>query len=75
MLYEVITIAKGGADRAKVRDYLVTVNAAKPYMGIGGKTVFDAKGDCEKPAFRITSYNVCYTKLLRSPCRPSSCCS
>lgn len=44
-------IAKGGADRAKVRDYLVTFNASKPYMGIGGKTVFDAKGDCEKPAF------------------------
>ncbi len=44
-------ILKGGADRAKVRDYLAGFTAARPYMGIGGKTVFDAKGDCEKPAF------------------------
>ena len=44
-------IAKGGADREKVREAMAGFNASNPYMGIGGKTVFDEKGDCEKPAF------------------------
>ncbi|EPR42805.1 ABC transporter substrate binding protein precursor [Desulfovibrio sp. X2] len=44
-------IAKAGPDRAKIRDYIAGINAEHPYMGIGGKTVFDAKGDCQKPAF------------------------
>jgi branched-chain amino acid transport system substrate-binding protein len=45
-------IAKVGPDRAKIRDYLASINAKdKAYKGITGLIYFDAKGDCVKPAY------------------------
>ncbi|GFK94269.1 Leucine-, isoleucine-, valine-, threonine-, and alanine-binding protein [Fundidesulfovibrio magnetotacticus] len=45
-------ISKVGADRAKVREYLASMNSKeKGYKGITGLTFFNDKGDCEKPAF------------------------
>jgi len=45
-------IAKAGPDRAKIRDYLASMDSKdKAYKGITGLTYFDAKGDTVKPAF------------------------
>ncbi|MGE4297630.1 MAG: ABC transporter substrate-binding protein [Desulfovibrionaceae bacterium] len=45
-------IGSVGADRAKVQAYLAAMTSAdKGYMGVGGNTFFDAKGDCKKNAF------------------------
>jgi len=45
-------IAKVGADRAKIRDYLAAMDSPeKGYKGITGLTYFDKNGDCQKPAF------------------------
>jgi len=45
-------VAKVGPDRAKIRDYLASMDSKdKAYKGITGLTYFDAKGDCVKPAF------------------------
>jgi branched-chain amino acid transport system substrate-binding protein len=45
-------ISKVGPDRAKIRDYLASVNSKeKAYKGITGLIYFDAKGDCVKPAY------------------------
>jgi len=45
-------IAKAGPDRAKIRDYLASMDSKdKGYQGVTGVTYFDAKGDCVKPAF------------------------
>ncbi|MFZ5811439.1 MAG: ABC transporter substrate-binding protein [Thermodesulfobacteriota bacterium] len=45
-------IAKVGADRAKIRDYLAGINTAdKGYKGVTGVNYFDENGDCLKPAF------------------------
>jgi len=45
-------IAEAGADRAKIRDYLATINSPEnAYQGIAGSTYFNDKGDTLKPAF------------------------
>lgn len=45
-------ISKVGPDRAKIREYLASINSKeKAYKGITGLTYFNDKGDCEKPAF------------------------
>jgi len=45
-------VAKVGADRAKVRDYMAAMNTPeKGYKGITGLTYFDEHGDAQKPAF------------------------
>ena len=45
-------ISKVGPDRAKVREYLVSLNSKeKAYKGITGLTYFNEKGDCVKPAY------------------------
>jgi len=45
-------IAKAGPDRAKIRDYLASMDSVeKGYKGITGLTYFDKNGDCQKPAF------------------------
>lgn len=45
-------ISKVGPDRAKIRDYLASINSKeKAYKGITGLTYFDANGDCQKPAY------------------------
>jgi branched-chain amino acid transport system substrate-binding protein len=45
-------IAKVGPDRAKIRDYLASLNSPdKGYKGVTGNNYFDASGDCQKPAF------------------------
>ncbi|MBG0775424.1 MAG: ABC transporter substrate-binding protein [Desulfovibrionaceae bacterium] len=51
-------IAAVGPDRAKVRDYLASIDGPeKGYKGITGNTYFDANGDCQKPAFVKTVRN------------------
>ena len=40
------------------------VRGSDKALKVGAKTVEEWLG---KPSFRITSYNVCYTKLLRKP--------
>ena len=63
MLYEVITALTQQVDMA----------AQQLCQGIGGQfllgpgTVGQAGADAQADAPRITSYNVCYTKLLRHP--------
>ena len=45
-------IAKVGADRTKIRDYLASLNSPeKGYKGVTGVNYFDANGDCLKPAY------------------------
>jgi branched-chain amino acid transport system substrate-binding protein len=45
-------IAKVGADRTKIRDYLAGLTTPeKGYKGITGNNYFDASGDCLKPAY------------------------
>lgn len=45
-------IAEAGADRAKVREYLASINSPEnAYEGIAGLTYFNDKGDTLKPAF------------------------
>ena len=45
-------IAKVGPDRAKIRDYLASIDSKeKAYKGITGLTCFDKSGDCFKPAY------------------------
>jgi branched-chain amino acid transport system substrate-binding protein len=45
-------IAEAGADRAKVREYIATINSPEnAYEGIAGLTYFNDKGDTLKPAF------------------------
>ena len=67
MLYEVITQAELGKD-------VVAFNApgfAGPTQSkghhVGNYTIFEKFNAINyiKPPYRITSYNVCYTKLLR----------
>ncbi len=44
-------IAKAGADRTKIRDYLAGMDSPeKGYKGVTGVNYFDASGDCQKPA-------------------------
>ena len=55
-------------DPGKIRDALASM---KGFAGVTGTFTMDANGDPVKSAVilqirRITSYNVCYTKLLRS---------
>jgi branched-chain amino acid transport system substrate-binding protein len=39
-------------DREKVREYLAGLNSVEnAYVGVTGKTYFDANGDCLKAAF------------------------
>lgn len=45
-------IGKVGPDRAKIREYLASINSKeKAYKGITGLTYFNEKGDTTKPAF------------------------
>jgi branched-chain amino acid transport system substrate-binding protein len=45
-------IAKVGADRAKIREYLAGIDSPeKGYKGVTGVNYFDANGDCLKPAY------------------------
>lgn len=45
-------VAKVGPDRAKVRDYLASINSKdKAYNGVTGANYFDAHGDSSKPLF------------------------
>ncbi|MFP5223347.1 MAG: ABC transporter substrate-binding protein [Acidobacteriota bacterium] len=45
-------VSKVGADRAKIREYLASINTKeKAYKGITGLTYFNEKGDCVKPAY------------------------
>ncbi|MBF0344247.1 MAG: ABC transporter substrate-binding protein [Nitrospirae bacterium] len=45
-------IAKAGANRQKIRQYMVAINSPeKAYKGVTGSTYFDKYGDCLKPAF------------------------
>ncbi|KHK04288.1 ABC transporter substrate-binding protein [Desulfovibrio sp. TomC] len=45
-------IAKAGADRTKIRDYLAGLSSPeKGYKGVTGVNYFDANGDCLKPAY------------------------
>lgn len=45
-------IAEAGADRAKIRDYIASINSPEnAYQGIAGSTYFNDKGDTLKPAF------------------------
>jgi branched-chain amino acid transport system substrate-binding protein len=45
-------VAKAGADRLKVRDYLASVNSKdKAYVGVTGLIFFDEHGDCQKSAY------------------------
>ena len=45
-------ISKVGPDRAKIRDYLASLDTPeKGYKGVTGNNYFDANGDCQKPAF------------------------
>jgi branched-chain amino acid transport system substrate-binding protein len=45
-------VAKAGPDRAKIREYLASMNSPeKGYKGVTGLTYFDKNGDCQKPAF------------------------
>ncbi|WP_045211729.1 ABC transporter substrate-binding protein [Desulfonatronovibrio magnus] len=45
-------IAEVGADRAKIREYLTTINSPEnAYHGIAGMTYFNEYGDTLKPAF------------------------
>ena len=45
-------IAKVGADRAKIRDYLAGLDSPeKGYKGVTGVNYFDGNGDCLKPAY------------------------
>ncbi|OLN31076.1 Branched-chain amino acid ABC transporter, amino acid-binding protein [Desulfovibrio sp. DV] len=45
-------IAKVGADRTKIRDYLASLSSPeKGYKGVTGVNYFDANGDCLKPAY------------------------
>jgi len=45
-------ISKVGPDRAKIREYLASINSKeKAFKGITGLTYFNEKGDCVKPAY------------------------
>lgn len=45
-------IAKAGADRTKIRDYLAGLDSPeKGYKGVTGVNYFDGNGDCLKPAY------------------------
>ncbi len=45
-------IAKAGADRAKVRDYLASIDSKdKAFKGITGLVFFNENGDCQKAAY------------------------
>ena len=45
-------IEKAGPDRKGIRDAMAAMNSKETgYKGITGNTFFDAKGDCQKPAF------------------------
>ena len=80
MLYEVITPFPGGQRvrkehrrlRQRKRDFLNRVHFGHGarVAGIGGVhgAAIRAEGTREGRYFRITSYNVCYTKLLRLSC-------
>ena len=59
MLYEVITLAYA----------CIGCTVLDPACGSGGMFVQSAHVVERQHLNRITSYNVCYTKLLRSPTR------
>ena len=65
MLYEVITLGFG---REKRVEYLVQIFFGDPLSGVGNVHVnhLSVMGQTDTEPSRITSYNVCYTKLLRN---------
>ena len=61
MLYEVITVQQCG-----VEDYQEVIKTAKEAFKAWRMVPAPKRGEIVRQIGRITSYNVCYTKLLRS---------
>ena len=49
-----------------IRSYYEQYETVCPYCGVGCTVVTQVRDDVIKRVIRITSYNVCYTKLLRA---------